>query len=69
MNMLDMYTRENANKIHVDKMQRDRRYHKLLRNMHLTRSAAVSKRMRLMLIFTTLIILFSAFLITSLNGY
>lgn len=69
MNMLDMYTRENANKIHVDKMQRDRRYHKLLRNMHLISSAAVSKRMRLMLIFTTLIILFSAFLITSLNGY
>jgi len=69
MNLLDMYTREKANKIHIEKLQRDRRYHKLLRSMHLTRSAAISKRIRLMLIFATLTILFGALLITSINGY
>ena len=69
MNMLDMYTREKANKIHIEKMQRDRHYHKLLHSMRLTRSAAISKRIRLMLIFATLVILFGAFLITSINGY
>ena len=69
MNMLDMYTREKANKIHIDKLQQDRRYHNLLRSMHLTRSAAISKRIRLALIFATLAILFGTFLITSINGY
>ena len=69
MNMLDMHTREKANKIHIDKMQRDRRYHKLLHGMHLTRNAAISKKTQLMLIFATLVILFGAFLITSISGY
>ena len=69
MNMLDMHTREKANKIHIDKLQRDRRYHKLLHGIHLTRNAAIPKGTQLMLIFVTLVLLFGAFLITSINGY
>jgi hypothetical protein len=69
MNMLDMHTREKANKIHVDEMQRDRRYQNLLRSMNSTRNWAISKRIRLMLIFSALIILFGAFVITSIGGY
>lgn len=69
MNMLDMHTREKANKIHIDKIQRDRRYHKLLNGMHLTRNAAISKKIQLMLILATLVILFGAFIVTSINGY
>ena len=64
MNMLDMHTREKANKLHIDGMQRDRRHHNLLRSMNSTRNWAISKRIRLMLIFSALIILFGAFVIT-----
>ena len=69
MNMLDMHTREKANKIHVDEMQRDRHYDHLLRSMNSTTNWAISKRIRLMLIFSALIILFGAFVITSIGGY
>ena len=63
MNMLDMYTREKTNKIHIDKMRRDKRHHDLIRRMNSTRTAAVLRKIRLMLIFAALVILLGAFLI------
>ncbi len=64
MNMLDMYTREKANKIHANEMHQGRRYRYLLRGMNSRRNPAISKRIRLMLIFSALVILSGAFLIT-----
>lgn len=64
MNMLDMYTREKANKIHANEMHRDRRHRNLLSDLRLTRNLDISKRIRPMLIFSALAILFGAFLIT-----
>ena len=67
MNMLDMYTREKANKLHLDKMRRDRLYRSLLRGMNSTRNLAISKWVRLMLVFATLVLLRGAFLIPSIR--
>ena len=68
MHTLDMYTREKANQLHLDKMRRDRPYRSLLRGMNSTRNAATSKWMRLMLIFAILILLPGTFLIPSIRG-
>jgi hypothetical protein len=69
MNMLDMHTREKANKIHLDEMHRDARHRYLLGCMNSVRNLAISRRIRLVLIFAALIILLGAFLITSIGGF
>ena len=69
MHILDMYTREKANKLHLDKMRRDRPYHSLLGGMNSTRNVAISKWIRLMLIFATLVLLLGAFLSPSIGGF
>ena len=69
MHLLDMYTREKANQLHLDKMRRDRPYRSLLRGMNSTRNLAIAKWMRLMLIFATLILLPGTFLIPSIRGF
>lgn len=57
MHLLDMYTREKANKLHLNKMRRDRPYRSLLGGMSSTRNVAISKWIRLMLIFATIVLL------------
>lgn len=69
MHLLDMYTREKANQLHLDKMRRDRPYRSLLRGMNSTRNLAIAKWMRLMLIFATLILLPGTFLMPSIRGF
>ena len=69
MHTLDMYTREKTNKLHLDKMRLDRPYHSLLRGMSSTRNVAISKWIRLMLIFVTLMLLLGAFLSPSIGGF
>ena len=69
MHMLDMYTREKANQLHLDKIRRDRPYRSLLRGMNSTRNVTIAKWMRLMLIFATVILLPGAFLIPSIGGF
>lgn len=61
MNMLDMYTREKTNKIHVDKMRRDKRHYDLIRRMNLTRTSSGLRRIWLILILAALVILLGAF--------
>ena len=69
MHMLDMYTREKANKLHLDKMRRDRPHRSLLRGMSLTRAVAISKWMRLTLIFATILLLPGTFLIRLMSEF
>ena len=69
MNMLDMYTRDNANQLHLEKMRRDRPYRSLLRGMNSTRNLATFKWMRLMLILSTIVLLPGSFLLTSGRGF
>ena len=69
MHMLDMYTREKANKIHLDKMRRDRPYRSLLPHMSSTRNVAISKWIRRTLIFATLVLLLGAFLSPSIGDF
>jgi hypothetical protein len=69
MHLLDMYTREKANQLHLDKMRRDRPYRSLLRGANSTRNVANAKWMWLVLIFATLILLPSTFLIPSMGGF
>ena len=61
MHLMDMYTREKVNQLHLDKMRRDRPYRSLLRGVNSTRNIAASKWMRLLLIFATVILLPGAF--------
>ena len=67
MHLLDMYTREKANQLHLDKMRRDRPYQPLLGEMNSIRNLAISKRIWLMLIFAALGLLLSEFLFPSLG--
>ena len=69
MHMLDMYTREKANQLHLDKMRRDRPYRSLLGGMTSTRNLTIAKWMRLMLIFATVLLLPGALLIPSIRGF
>lgn len=69
MHLLDMYTREKANKLHLDKMRRDRPYRFLLPHISSTRNVASSKWIRFMLIFATLVLLLGAFLSPSIGGF
>ena len=69
MHLLDMYTREKANKLHLDKMRRDRLYRSLLSDMNSARNFAISKRIGLMLIFAALVLLLGAFLSPSIGGF
>ena len=69
MHLLDMYTREKANQLHLDKMRRDRLYRSLLRGMNSTRTVAIAKWVGLMLMFATLILLPGTFLIPSIGGF
>ena len=69
MHLLDMYTREKANKLHLDKMCRDKSYYSLLHGMSSTRNLAISKWMRLLLIFVTILLLPGTFLIPSISEF
>ena len=69
MHTLDMYTREKANQLHLDKMRRDRPYRSLLRGMNSTRNVAASKWMMLLMIFATILLLPGALLIPSIRGF
>ena len=69
MHMLDMYTREKANKLHLDKMRRDRPHLSLLREMSSTRTVTFSKWMRLMLIFATILLLPGTLLIRLMSEF
>ena len=69
MHLLDMYTREKTNKLHLDKMRRDGRHRTLLRGMNSTRKLSISKRMQLMLIFVILVLLLGASLIPSIGRF
>ncbi|HKY54527.1 MAG TPA: hypothetical protein VJM08_09485 [Anaerolineales bacterium] len=69
MHLLDMYTREKVNKLHLDKMRRERPYHSLLRGMSSTKNIAISKRIRLVLIVAALALLLGAFLIPSIGRF
>jgi hypothetical protein len=60
MHTLDMYTRENANKLHLEEMRRGRPYRSLLREINPGRSLASTKWIRLMLIFATILLLLGA---------
>lgn len=65
MHTLDMYTREKANKLHLEEIRQERPYRSLLRGMNSTRTVATSKWLRLMLIFATIVLLPGTFLIPS----
>lgn len=69
MHMLDTYTREKANQLHLEEMRRERPYRSLLRGMNSTRNAAASKWMRLLLILATLLLLPGAFVIPSIRRF
>ena len=69
MHLMDMYTREKANRLHLDKMRRDRPYRSLLRGMNSTRNIAASKWLRLLLIFATILLLPGTFLIPSIRAF
>jgi hypothetical protein len=69
MNMLDMHTREKANKIHLDEMHRNAHHRYLLGRINSAGNLVISRRMRLALIFGALIILLGAFLIPSIVGF
>jgi hypothetical protein len=72
MNMLDMYTREKANKAHLDEMHREAKTRHLLRNASQDGNAentSTKRRAHLALAFAALIILFSVFLAVSVMGF
>ena len=66
MNMLDMHTREKANKIHLDEMHREAKSRSLLRNASPANNSASAisyKRLRVALVLIIVLILFGAFLL------
>ena len=70
MHMLDMYTREKANQLHLEKMRRDRPYRSLLRGMNSTRNIVISKWIRLVLMLAAFILLLgtSRFLLSAASN-
>jgi hypothetical protein len=66
MNTIDMYTREQANKIHLEGLYHEAKSYHLLRNARPNRNsenAIMKRRLHLTLTFTALGILFGSFLI------
>ena len=66
MNMLDMHTREKANKIHLDEMHREAKSRYLLQNDGQGRNlenAITKRRLRFALAFVAIVILLGSFLI------
>ena len=69
MNMLDMHTREQVNKIHLAELQRNARQHYRLSDLSLARTSmpvVLGARIRLVLIRVRLALLVRFFLITAI---
>lgn len=72
MNMLDMYSREKSNKIHLDEMHREARDRHTLRHANQARnleSWSSRLRARLAVVFAALIIMFGALLVALIVAF
>jgi hypothetical protein len=64
MNMLDMYTRETANKAHIAELHREARTRHRLRELKPIRNPAIAEaRIRLVLVVLGLVVLIGTFLL------
>ena len=72
MNMLDMHTREKANKIHLDQLHHEAKTHRLLRgtNQDQNLESRISRRkLYFKLAFTALVIIFGSLVLAFAMGF